>query len=233
MNSLKSLIAFLRYNANHIFAGKFIYFLLSALALFFGIIIINLLGDGGTPDPQRIYNYLLVPGILLVFYPSVYSIQRDSDTRMIETLFGIPDYRYKVWLVRLFTLYMIIAFILFILALLCQLGLSDFPVGKMLFHLIIPVMFIGCLAFMLSTLTRSGNSAAVLMVVFILFFWITSEPLVSSSWFLFHNPFQNVSEIQTLLWSETTFYNRLYLIIGAVISLLFGLLRLQKREKFI
>jgi hypothetical protein len=95
-------------------------------------------GRGGTPNSERLYNYLLAPGILLVFYPAVYGIQRDQDTRMVETLFGIPDYHYIVWLTRLAT-----------------------------------------------------------------------------------------------LWAETTFYNRLYLILGSVVTTLFALLRLQNREKFI
>ena len=115
MNRIKTIFSFLRYNALHIFGGRFIIFLGLALGLFFLVLLIGLLGRGGTPNSERLYTYLLAPGILLVFYPSVYGIQRDQDTRMVETLFGIPDYRYKVWLTRLATLYMIIALLMFAL----------------------------------------------------------------------------------------------------------------------
>jgi len=87
---IKTVAAFLRYNALQIFGERFVVFLGLALGLFFLVLFIGLLGRGGAPNSERLYNYLLAPGILLVFYPSVYGIQRDQDTRMVETLFGIP-----------------------------------------------------------------------------------------------------------------------------------------------
>ena len=38
--------------------------------------------------------------MLIMFYPIVYNIQNDKDTRMLEIIFGVPDYRYKVYLLR-------------------------------------------------------------------------------------------------------------------------------------
>ncbi|MBU1338577.1 MAG: hypothetical protein KKD56_05880, partial [Acidobacteria bacterium] len=171
MNRIKTIIAFLRYNALHIFGGRFVVFLGLALGLFFLVPVIGLLGRGGTPNSERLYNYLLAPGILLIFYPSVYGIQRDQDTRMVETLFGIPDYRYKVWLARLVTLYVIIAVLMLALVLLCRLTLADFPVGRMVFQVMMPLIFLGSLAFYLSAQTTSGNVTAVILVIVLLFFW--------------------------------------------------------------
>lgn len=233
MNRIKTIIAFLRYNALHIFGGRFFIFLGLALGLFFLVLVIGLLGRGGTPNSERLYNYLLAPGILLVFYPAVYGIQRDQDTRMVETLFGIPDYRYKVWLTRLMTLYVIIGVMIFALVLLCRLTLADFPVWRMVYHVMVPLIFLGSLAFYLSAQTTNGNVTAVILVIFLMFFWVLGEDLQTSSWNLFHNPFRNAESLQSLLWAETTFYNRLYLIMGSVVTTLFALLRLQNREKFI
>ena len=168
MKRIKTVVAFLRYNALHIFGGRFVVFLGLALGLFFLVLLIGLLGRGGTPNSERLYNYLLAPGILLVFYPSVYGIQRDQDTRMVETLFGIPDYRYKVWLTRLVTLYIIIAVIMFALVLLCRITLADFPIWRMVSHVMIPVIFLGSLAFFISAQSTSGNVTAVIMVVFLM-----------------------------------------------------------------
>jgi hypothetical protein len=232
-NHTKSVLTFIRYNITHVFVGKFIYFLLLATALFLVIIIINALGTDSSPGSQTVYNFLLIPGVLLVFYPSSYAIQGDIDSRMIETLFGIPDYRYKVWLARSATQYLVIIFLLFLLALFCRVGLADFSVGSMLFHLMFPILFIGSFGFMISALTRSGNSTAVIMVAVILFFWFASSSLEESSWNLFHNPFKTVEELESLLWSRTSLYNRIYLFVASVLAVMFGLLRLQKREKFV
>ena len=233
MNRIKTIVAFLRYNALHIFGGRFIIFLGLALGLFFLVLIIGLLGRGGTPNSERLFNYLLAPGILLVFYPAVYGIQRDQDTRMVETLFGIPDYRYKVWLTRLVTLYIIIAALMLVLVLVCRLTLADFPVWRMVYHVMMPVIFLGSLAFYISAQSTSGNVTAVIMVVFLMFFWVLGDEIQTSSWNLFHNPFRSAEALQSLVWAQTTFYNRLYLIMGSVVTTLFALLRLQNREKFI
>ncbi len=233
INRIRTLVAFLRYNALHIFGGRFIIFLALALGLFFLVLLLGLLGRGGTPNSEQLYNYLLAPGILLVFYPSVYGIQKDQDTRMVETLFGIPDYRYKVWLTRLVTLYLIIAALMFALVLLCRVTLADFPVWRMTFQVMMPVIFLGSLAFFLSAQSTSGNVTAVIIVIFLLFYWVLRDEIQDSAWFLFHNPFRSAEALQSMLWAQTTFYNRLYLIMGSVITTLFALLRLQNREKFI
>lgn len=44
------------------------------------------------------YSMLLVPSILLIFYPTCFGIQNDQDAKTLEIIFGIPNYRYKIWL---------------------------------------------------------------------------------------------------------------------------------------
>lgn len=229
---ITGLWAFLRYNASNVFAGKFIYFLSMAIVLFLVIVIIYVAGHETSPDERNVYYFLLVPGVLLVFYPSAYSIQGDIDSRMLETLFGIPDYRYKVWLSRSVTQYLVIGVFLFVLALLCRLGLADFPLWSMMFHLMFPIVFLGSFGFMTAVVTRSGNSTAVVLVISILFFWMASGSLEGSSWDLFHNPFGYSEGVSVMFWEEVTLYNRVYMLLGALVSTMFGLLRLQKREKF-
>ena len=46
---------------------------------------------------------LMFPSMLLIFYPAVFGIQNDEDSRILEILFGIPDYKYKVWGCLLYT----------------------------------------------------------------------------------------------------------------------------------
>lgn len=231
---LQSAFSFLRYNASNVFAGKFTYFLAVAVLLFLTIIVIYTLNETTAPGVEDIYFFLMAPAILLLFYPSAYSIQGDIDSRMIETLFGIPDYRYKVWLARNITQYLVISFLLSILAFFCQMAMTDVPIAGMMFHLFFPIMFLGSVGFMISTFTRSGNGTAAVLVIVILFFWIATEDILDGSrWDLFHNPFKDVDLFELPTHEETTFYNRIYLLTGSMITTLAGLLRLQKREKFI
>lgn len=233
ISSLKSLAAYLRYNASNIFAGKFGYFLALAVVLFMTVSIIQSVESDTPPSAETVYYFLLVPGVLLIFYPSAYSIQSDVDSRMIETLFGIPDYRYKVWLARNLTQYLVIGGLLALLAFFSRVAMADFSVIRMVYHLMYPIFFLGSIGFLMATLTRSGNGTAVVMVIVILFVWIVAEPLEESRWNLFHNPFKQVDIMQTIMWADTTFYNRIYLLFGGTVSILLALLRLQNREKYV
>ena len=97
----------LRYNLKIIFANKFIWFLTAAVGFFVMVTLITLF-SGNMVTSGTIYNLLLYPGLLLIFYPTVFGIQNDEDNRILEILFGIPDYRYKVWLVRLIMIFILV-----------------------------------------------------------------------------------------------------------------------------
>lgn len=230
---LKSGLAFVRHNINQVFAGKFIYFLIASLLLFLTTAVIYVLEETTPPGAEAIYWFLLNPGTLLMFYPSCYVIQSDADSHMLETIFGIPDYRYKVWLVRNVIQYLVIAGVLYGLALFCWAGLADIDITTMVFHLMFPIFFLSSLGFMVSTLTRSGNGTAAIMIIILLFFWILTENITGSRWDLFHNPFTEVDPYEVVLWQDITLYNRIYLVIGGVVANMMALLRLQKRERFI
>src|SRR4030042_4892172 len=85
------------YNLRIIFANKFIWFLAGSVAFYLGLSVIYVLSNE-ISRMHDLYGVFLFSGILLIFYPSVFGIQNDQDARTIEILFGIPNYRYKVWL---------------------------------------------------------------------------------------------------------------------------------------
>ena len=219
--------AFIRYSASLNFAGRGIGFVVLAVVVFLGVVVFSLMSRSAARGPEQVYNYLLIPALLLTFYPSAFAIQSDKDAEMIETLFGIPDHRFKVWLVRLATLLVLVAAILFLLALVCRIGLTEFPVGSMVLQLLFPVLFLASLAFFLACQTGSGNATAVILVVILLVFLGLAGTLKGSAWFLFHNPFASVTELQALVWKKIT------LSIGSVFLLMLALLRLQNRERYI
>lgn len=224
-------IRLFRYNLKIIFANRFIYFLLTSIGFFLFLVIVNIFSDSEI-TVGLVFSMLLFPGILLVFYPTAFGIQNDIDTRMLEIIFGIPNYRYKVWLVRMMIIYIVVFLILFILSILSSAALVVFSPFRMVFHLMFPIFFLGCLGFAVSTLVKNGNGTAVVMVVIGLFFLILSDTLEGTKWTIFLNPFNISSDKNEVIWSGIVMWNRIYLTAGIFLTMLLGLYRLQKREKF-
>lgn len=220
------------YNVKVIFANKFVYFVLGAF-LFFGFIItITILED---PDFNEavIYGFLVFPGLLLIFYPMAYGIQNDDDSKMLETIFGIPNYRYKVWLVR-FVLTIGVAFtILYLLGHIANLALYRFSIIPMLGQVLFPITFLSALAFMLSTKIKNGNGTAITVVIISFIFFVFAEPLEYSAYNVFLNPFSEPRDMSEFIWLTVIFKNRLYLMVGTALFLLYGMYNLQFRERFV
>lgn len=221
-----------RYNLRVIFAGKFIWFLLTAFG-FFGFFLFQYAWERAETDEALIYALLLFPGMLLIFYPTVFGIQNDEDSRILEILFGIPDYRYKVWGVRLVMIYIATYIIIVLFALIA--GILMYPVNPfgMAAQLMFPALFYGNLAFMFSTITRSGNGTAVIMIIFCILAVISSEFAERTAYDILLNPYVIPRNALPAIWENTVVKNRVILLVGSVVWLLIGLLNLQKREKFI
>jgi hypothetical protein len=96
-----------------------------------------------------------------------------------------------------------------------------------------PLFFIACLTFLLTTLIRNGNGAAVVVIIIGLVFFIMNEPLSGSKWNLFLNPYNVPVDMNLSVWMNVVHQNRLILGIGSIIALLWGLMNLQQREKFV
>jgi len=219
------------YNLRIIFANKFIWFLAGSIAFYLGLSVIYVFSN----DVSRmsdLYGVFIFSGILLVFYPSVFGIQNDQDSRTIEILFGIPNYRYKVWLVRIILIFTIASLIMLVFTFLSSILIVKFRVVYVTFQVMLPVMFLGMMAFMLSTVIRNGNGAAVVMIIIGMFFLILQEPLLRSQWNVFLNPFDPPWDVNETIWAIITLKNRIILLTGTILFLLAALFNLQKREKF-
>jgi hypothetical protein len=238
-----------RYNLKIIFAGKFFWFLLASFA-FFGFFMFQQVWNRGEINESVIYSMLLFPCLLLIFYPVVFGIQNDDDNRILEIIFGIPNYRFKVWGLRMLMVYIANFFILILFAYIARILLYPVNIVEMAAQLIFPMLFFGNLAFMFSTITRSGNGTAVIMIIAGLLFFIfmnastggggggpgggtPSTSMAFSFWNVFLNPFTVPSNLHPLIWQDTIIKSRIFLTLGGIVFLLIGLLNLQKREKFV
>jgi len=219
------------YNLRIIFANRFIWFLAGSVVFYLGLSVIYVF-DKDVSNMKDLYGVFLFSGILLVFYPTAFGIQNDQDARTIEILFGIPNYRYKVWLVRIALIYVVAFLIMLVFTFLSSVLIVKFRFVNMTAQVMFPVLFLGIMAFMLSTVVRNGNGTAVLMIIFGLFFLILSDSLEKSQWNVFLNPYEIPYDVNETTWAIIAFKNRIILSIGSVIFLLFALYNLQKREKF-
>lgn len=222
----------IRYNLKIIFANKFIYFMIAAVAFYLLVTGIMLFSDV-MPGEEDIYNTLIFPGLLVIFYPVIFNIQNDKDSRMLEIVFSIPNYRYSIYLLRFVISLLLLAFVVLIMSLFSYVTIISIPVFYMVYQVMYPLLFIACLSFLFTTLIKNASGAAVIMVIIGLFFWIMAEPLRFSKWNLFLNPFNIPSEISYSIWLNILFQNRLMLIVGSVVSILWALINLQRREKFV
>ncbi len=231
-NQLVILVKMIRYNLKIIFANKFLWFLLAALGFFLFFAIQTVWNRQSIVD-GTIYGLLIFPGVLLIFYPSVFGIQNDDDSRMLEILFGIPNYRYKVWLVRLVMIYVLIFIVILAFALLASVLLYEINVFEMAYQLMYPIVFLGSMAFMFSTVIKNGNGTAVVMVLIGVALIILSDSVERTQWNVFLNPFQIPDNLNEVIWQGLISKNRIFLGVGIVVFILYGLFNLQKREKFV
>lgn len=222
----------IKYNMKIIFASQFIWFLLAAFG-FYVFISVQAIFDNATLDESFIYGTMLFPGILLIFYPTVFGIQRDADSNVLELLFGIPDYRFKVWMVRLVMIYIITFIIVLGFTAIGSFAIYPVRIFEMAGQLMFPLLFIGSLGFMFSTIIKNGNGTAVVMVIIGVFFLILTDMVERTMWNIFMNPFNLPRDMNELIWQNIAVKNRIFLVAGSILFLLFGLFNLQKREKFI
>ena len=179
------------------------------------------------------YSMLLVPSILFIFYPTCFGIQNDQDAKIIEIIFGIPNYRYKIWLFRLLIAYMICFIITLLLAAVTDWLVVEVPPLQLALQSMVPALFIGLLCFMLSTLIRNGNGTAVMIIIIGLLLFASSKILDVSKWNVFLNPFDVPLDKNPQIFYNTLFDNRLIILLSSFIFLLVGLYKTQNREKFI
>jgi len=231
-NRIKLIINIINYNLKIVFANKFVYFLIAALAFYFMLIGIMLFSEENFTE-EDVFNTIIFPGILIIFYPVIFNIQNDKDARMLEIVFGVPNYRYKVYLIRFVISIIVLFSILFFMSWFSYFSVVQISIFKMVYELMFPLFFLASSSFLMASLVKNARGASVIMVIIGLIFFMMQEPLEYSKWNIFLNPFVVPSDMSHGIWMNIVFQNRLILIIGAIISLLWSMINLQKRESFV
>lgn len=234
MNSIKNTLLLAKYNFKILFGGKYIVFIVIALLLF-TFLLINEAYQGNALSEITVANSLILPSLLLIFYPATYGIQKDEEAKILEIFFCIPNYMYKVWLLRL--LFVIIACYIDVLifSYLAHLLLCPVDILPMGYSIMFVVLFFGSLAFFLSTVIKSGNGVAVVLIgLFGLIVALgTSSSYEYTMWNVMLNPYLEVDSIHPDIWASSIKNNRLLLSISSVGLILLSLNNLRRREKLL
>lgn len=232
MEFIRLSIQMIKYNIRIVFGNKLLYFLIASLLIFVAIVIGNL-ASGDTIEMGGSYSLLVFIGGLLLFYPITFGIQNDKDARTLEIIFGIPDYRYRVWLFRLGLIYFLAFGMLMLFGYLLHVSFLEIPVLSMVSQVMFPLVFLGMLAFLLSTLVKSGNGTAVIVIILCFILLISIDFFENKFYNVFFNPFDVPSGTTQVVWESLTLKSHIFLAVGSLVFLLGGLLNLQEREKFL
>lgn len=206
--------------------------MLSALAFYIITVVVKLLGEDEITQATA-YSMLMLPSILLVFYPMCFGIQNDQDAKIVEIIFGIPNYSYKVWFLRLVISYMICFAITFFLALLTDIAIVSVPPLSLTLQAMVPALFIGTLSFLLSTIIKNGNGTSVVIIIIGLLFFMIQSALGTSQWNIFLNPYDVPLDKNPQIFFNTVFHCRMNMQIASALFIIFGLNNTRHREKFI
>ncbi|MFI3269636.1 MAG: hypothetical protein SNG14_06240 [Rikenellaceae bacterium] len=232
MNGLKNIFKLASYNFKILFGGKYIIFVILALLLF-AYQIFNAAYYGATLAENVVYQNLIYPSLLLIFYPAAYGIQKDSETKILEIFFCIPNYMYKVWLLRL--VFVIIACLIDVslFGVLSHLLLCPVDILQMSYQIMFVVVFFGTLALFLSTVIKSGNGVAVVLIGIFAILISVGESYSNTMWDIMLNPYNEVSSIHPDIWAKIVSNNRIMLGCCSAGLILMSLNNLRRRERML
>jgi hypothetical protein len=130
-------------------------------------------------------------------------------------------------------IYVLIFIIIVLFAGIASVLLYRINILEMSYQLMYPIVFMGSMAFMFSTLIKNGNGTAVVMVLIGVALLLMAEALSRTQWNVFLNPFEIPNNMNQVIWQGIISKNRIFLGVGMLIFILYGLFNLQKREKFV
>lgn len=232
MNSFRTLLLLAKYNLKIVFGGKYLIFIAISL-LFFCYFMFMSAYSGSQLSEETVYNQIIFPALLLIFYPTVYGLQKDEESKILEILFCIPNYMYKVWLLRLAFVFLECFATLILFSCFAHLLLCPIDIFKMAWQVMFVVFFSGSLAFYLSTAIKGGNGTAVAFIFIMAILMIIGSSFDTSMWNILINPFKEENYIHPAVWEATLTNNRLLLTISSFGLLTLSLGNLQRREKLL
>ncbi len=231
-NSLKTILLLAKYNFKIVFGGRYIVFMIISLILFC-YLLFNSAYSGEALSEITVAENLIFPSLLLIFYPTTYGIQKDEESKILEIFFCIPNYMYKVWLLRLLFVFIACYVNILIFSYLAHLLLCPIDIVMMSYHVMFVVIFFGSLAFFLSTFIKSGNGVAIVLLGLMALIINLSSQFEYTMWDIMLNPFEEPTNIHADIWQTIISNNHMLQICSSAAMLLLSLNNLRRRESLL
>lgn len=222
-----------KYNFKILFGGKYFLFMVLSF-VYFCYLLFHAAYSGTALDEEVVAANMIMPSLLLVFYSATYGIQKDEETKILEIFFCIPNYMYKVWLLRLLFIFTACYVNVVIFSYMAHLLLCPVEVFAMANNTIFVVVLFGSLAFWLSTVIKSGNGVAVvLLVLWGLLIYVGKQFYVNTIWDISLNPYSEPSNIHSEIWQTTITNRKMLLAAVSCVLILMSLGNLRRREQLL
>ncbi|MFR9503717.1 MAG: hypothetical protein SNH73_04630 [Rikenellaceae bacterium] len=201
--------------------------------LLFCYLLFNAAYSGEALSEIVVESNLIFPSLLLIFYPATYGIQKDEESKILEIFFCIPNYMYKVWLLRLLFVFLACFVNVLFFSYLAHLLLCPVDIFSMTYHVMFVVIFFGSLAFFLSTFIKSGNGVAIILLGLLALISFLGSLFEHTMWDIMLNPFEEPTDIHPDIWQSTINNSRLLLSCSSIGLLLISLNNLRRRESLL
>lgn len=182
---------------------------------------------------QALHILVEAPGTVLSIYLTMDLVAGERDRNTLEVLFSTSSSHYKIWVVRMFSVYVVLAIVLMAISTLSYFLFAEFLFIEGALNAFLPAFLVANLTFFFSVSLRSGNAAGMLSLGFLILILLTSEALGNTPYFLFLNPFDPPLGVDDTLWGDRVLVNRLCVAALGSILLFLALRRMERRERLL
>ena len=189
--------------------------------------------DEGFSVEQALLVLVEVPGSVLAIYLTMDMVAGERDKDTLEILFSTSTSHYSIWIMRLFSIYLMLVGALAVISSGAYFLFAEFPYVLGAVNAFAPAFFMVSLTFYFSVLCRSSNAAGMLAMGILVVIFLMAESLQASPYYLFMNPFEQPMGVDETIWVEQVFFNRLGVVVLGILSVYFALRRMEQREKLL
>jgi len=174
-----------------------------------------------------------IPGTVLAIYLAMDIVARERDRNSLEILFSTSTSHYSIWIFRLISIYAVLLLTLMVQSTLAYFLFAEFPFVWGGLNAFVPAFLVVNLTFFLAILCRSGNTAGMLALAFIIAVLLSAEYLKDTPYSLFLNPLDPPLGTDDSLWYEEALCNRLAVAAAGLLCCFFALRQMESRERLL
>jgi len=189
-------------------------------------------GEGFSVE-QALHILVEVPGTVLAIYLTMDMVAGERDKDTLEILFSTAISHYTTWSVRIVSICAVMFVALMFMSTISYYFFAEFPYIWGGLNAFLPAFLIVGVTFLFSVLCRSSNAAGMLAVGVLIIILLSADALSNTSYDLFLKPFENPSDVDSSIWTDTVVLNRAGVFVLGVLFIFLALRRMQARERLL